>query len=198
MADLATVSETAVARPLKVLVPLIKSDFEEGEKAGMAYFRAAGEKLTEAQEGHFRGDSAGFLKWAEKTFGKKRDQIRTYIAAAATAPDKPFKSLRHFQSSPKSDGGLGREGPKARPVFRDWTAPVDAVAERARAEQQRLASVAEMTRREERKAESQLGLRLIDIGYKVLARELHPDKVGGSKEAMTRLNRVRDRLKANV
>jgi hypothetical protein len=31
-----------------------------------------------------------------------------------------------------------------------------------------------------------LGLRLIDIGWKVLARELHPDK-GGSREAMTRL-----------
>jgi hypothetical protein len=55
-----------------------------------------------------------------------------------------------------------------------------------------------MTRREERKAEAQLGLRLIDIGYKVLARELHPDKVGGSREAMTRLNRVKDRLKSYV
>jgi hypothetical protein len=33
-----------------------------------------------------------------------------------------------------------------------------------------------------------LGLRLIDIGYKVLVTKLHPDK-GGSSEAMTRLNR---------
>ena len=42
------------------------------------------------------------------------------------------------------------------------------------------------------------GLRLIDIGYRVLAKELHPDKIGGSREAMTRLNRVKERFKSNV
>lgn len=42
-----------------------------------------------------------------------------------------------------------------------------------------------------------LGLRLIDIGYKTLAKELHPD-MGGSQDAMARLNRVRERLKAGA
>ena len=46
-------------------------------------------------------------------------------------------------------------------------------------------------------ASAQLGRRLIDIGYRVLAKELHPDK-GGSKDAMSRLGRVRDRLRSNV
>jgi|SRR6516225_9524127 hypothetical protein len=35
---------------------------------------------------------------------------------------------------------------------------------------------------------------LIDIGYRALATRLHPDR-GGSKDAMARLNRVRDELK---
>jgi len=43
-------------------------------------------------------------------------------------------------------------------------------------------------------AEQELMQRLIALGYKQLARELHPD-VGGSRDAMTRLNAVRDRLK---
>jgi DnaJ-class molecular chaperone len=39
-----------------------------------------------------------------------------------------------------------------------------------------------------------LAMQLIDIGYKALATKFHPDK-GGSRDAMSRLNEVRDRLK---
>jgi hypothetical protein len=46
----------------------------------------------------------------------------------------------------------------------------------------------------EREAQRELGQRLVDIGFKTLAREYHPDK-GGSNEAMARLNRARDHLK---
>jgi hypothetical protein len=196
MTSLDIATETAVARPLKVLIPLIKEDFEEEEKSGMPHRKAAGEKLNEARDGHFDGNTQGFFKWAENTFGKKPTYIRTCMALAASAEAKSFKTLEHFKKTPKTEGGLGHNRPAR--TFRDWTAPVDAVAERAREEQRRLGEAAEMTRREERKAEAQLGLRLIDIGYKVLARELHPDKVGGSREAMTRLNRVKDRLKSYV
>jgi hypothetical protein len=40
-----------------------------------------------------------------------------------------------------------------------------------------------------------LALKLIDIGYKALARELHPDHAGGSDDMMKHLHHVRDRLK---
>lgn len=56
---------------------------------------------------------------------------------------------------------------------------------------------AELKRVEERDAQRQLALQLIDIGYKALATKLHPDK-GGSRDAMSRLNQVRDRLKAHA
>jgi hypothetical protein len=73
---------------------------------------------------------------------------------------------------------------------------VDAVAERARHEQERVARLyqEEMARKQEREAQRDLALRIIDIGYKALAKELHPDK-GGSRDMMSRLNRARDHLK---
>ncbi len=51
---------------------------------------------------------------------------------------------------------------------------------------------AEAERQAELLAERELALRLIEIGYKILAKELHPDKGRGA--AMARLNRVRKRL----
>ena len=40
----------------------------------------------------------------------------------------------------------------------------------------------------------ELSCRLVDIGYKALAKELHPD-AGGTDEEFARLARVRERLK---
>jgi hypothetical protein len=49
-------------------------------------------------------------------------------------------------------------------------------------------------RDDEIKLHRELAEELIDIGYRALATRLHPDR-GGSKDAMSRLNRVRDELK---
>jgi hypothetical protein len=70
------------------------------------------------------------------------------------------------------------------------------VMHNAHATQDRItALMREATRRqEEREAQRALALRVIDVGYRAVARDLHPDK-GGSPEAMTRLNAVRARLK---
>ena len=51
-------------------------------------------------------------------------------------------------------------------------------------------------RAQEYKLLRRLALEMIDIGYKALAAKLHPDKPGGSQEAMQRLNRARDRAKS--
>jgi hypothetical protein len=47
---------------------------------------------------------------------------------------------------------------------------------------------------DEERRQRDLARHVIDLGYRVAAKELHPDKVGGSGEAMTRLNAVRERL----
>jgi hypothetical protein len=53
------------------------------------------------------------------------------------------------------------------------------------------------SRAQEREVERQLALRVIDVGFKVLAREIHPD-AGGSHDAMARLNRVRHAMRRVV
>ena len=50
------------------------------------------------------------------------------------------------------------------------------------------------SREDETKLHRDLADELIDIGYKALATKLHPDR-GGSRDAMARLNIVRDELK---
>jgi len=179
-----------VARPLKTLEKLIREDIESGDKAGMDFYRAAGEKLHEAREGYYGSDTAGFWRWSETKFGKTRTTLRVWMALGVHTSGKSFKSQREFQKS---------EGITVTPnrIHRDWARPVDDIADRARNEARRLAAQDDLTRAQERDAESKLGLRLIDIGYRVLAKELHPDK-GGSRDAMARLGRVRDRLRSNV
>jgi hypothetical protein len=49
----------------------------------------------------------------------------------------------------------------------------------------------------ELEARHRLALRMIEIGFTALAKELHPDK-GGSEDAMARLSRVRNRLKLSL
>jgi hypothetical protein len=44
-------------------------------------------------------------------------------------------------------------------------------------------------------AELELANKLVDIGFKSLAKKLHPDMPGGSTEEMSRLIKVRNRLK---
>jgi hypothetical protein len=189
MTALAKQESREVARPLKTLEKLIKEDIEAGEQAGMDYYRSAGEKLNEAQEGHYAGDAVGFWKWSER-YGKSRTTLRTWMALGGHKAAKRFKSLSEVEAKVF--------GYHRHPVSRrEYTPALDDIAERARGEARRLAAQEELTRQQDRDAEAKLGLRLIAIGFKVLARELHPDK-GGSREAMARLNRVRDRLRANV
>jgi hypothetical protein len=75
-----------------------------------------------------------------------------------------------------------------------WHEPVRQITNRVNVEA--LASE-ERARKQEQQLIRQLGNQLIDIGYKVLATKLHPDK-GGSTEAMGRLNRVRELLRRTL
>ena len=194
MPNLQVAETRAVARPLKVLSPLIKKDFEAAKAAGQPFEKAAGEKLIEAEDGHFEDNTPAFYRWAEREFGKSRTSIDTCMAFAGARGGKSFKTKHETKYAPKKHGGQGW----VKPLARDWIAPVDAIADKARDEQRRLIASDHVSRQQERDAKLKLKLRIIDIGYKVLARELHPDKVGGSREAMARLNEARDELKANA
>jgi len=100
-------------------------------------------------------------------------------------------SARARADIPTTLAGLtGRSEAGRSAMRREWTPDVDKQAKHAFREQ--INKTIE-TRAQEAAAESALAKRLIDIGYKVLAKELHPD-AGGNREAMTRLSEVKRRL----
>jgi hypothetical protein len=157
-------------RPLHELVRLIKEDLTRGDEAGLPHYRAAGQKMLEAKAQLRHGE---FEPWLKRNFKISARQCRTYMGLAETQNGSalPFSSLRDFvrqTSNPKR---------AARPQARaEWDADL-------------------LKRMEECEAKRKLALQLINAGYKVLAVEKHPDR-GGSQEAMTRLNEVRDELRA--
>jgi hypothetical protein len=192
---------TQVARSLAVLIPLIKNDLKNAKEAAQAasvpYYRAAGEKMIEAKAQLKHGEFSSWIKRHFKITAKHASLYIQYAIATRTnqklAPAPTFESLDDFRRR-----HLGHE--RIPGSQRDtWRSDVSDLAAKARTSQQRIENLNEdrITRQQEREAERALALKLIDIGYKVLAKELHPDK-GGSRGAMQRLVVVRDRLKAHA
>lgn len=179
-------NKTQVARPLKVLIPLIQGELQQGNDAGREHYRRAGEMLIEAKEQVARG---GWGRWLIKSFDlnertaqRYMQWARSYESSRHGVSETPYTSIRHMTG----DTDRTREQRQStqqqafRRVLRD-VAREEFVQER-------------QTRDDEVKVHRELAEELIDIGYRALATKLHPDR-GGSKDAMARLNRVRDELK---
>lgn len=173
-----------MSRPLKVLIPLIRADLEHGDRAGMEYYADAGDKLLEAKEQVAFGYWGA---WVSKHFHLSDRTARVYmrLARLREAQNGIGKSeMPASLSEMKGDTERARTKRKHdhayRAVLRDLE--TDFYAQ----EQQ--------TRAGEVKLHRDMALELIDVGFKALATRLHPDR-GGSKDAMSRLNRVRDELK---
>jgi len=107
------------------------------------------------------------------------------------APGAPFSSLDDFRRR-----HLGHDRVPGSRRDADWQEPVRENIQKAQRQAERLRDET-LSRQQERDAERKLAMQLIDIGFKALASKLHPDK-GGSRDAMARLNRVRDRLKQHA
>src|SRR5271166_895862 len=180
-----TETTTEIMRPVKVLIPLIRADLKAGHAAGMEYFRAAGEKMLEAKPQL----NCGFATWVKTTFNLGYTQAQEYIALYLATQGKQNSAIAEFGNLDQFLRYRGRNRPSAGRVRRDYQPDIDRIAARAREEQERRSKESD-SRAQERKTQMKLLLKLIDIGYKVLAKELHPDK-GGSTDAMTRLQTVR-------
>ena len=191
MTALAVQEARAVARPLKVLVPLIKEDLKHIDEAGLPFKREAGAKLIEAR-GQMKHGLFG--SWLKKNFALSKSTAYQYINLAEAANQNSrvleFSSMNEFHRE------TGSPNYRSVTTKQDWHEGVKENVERARREAERLRQE-DLTRQQERDAEKKLAHRLIDIGFKILSKELHPDK-GGSRDAMSRLNRVRDRLKQHA
>ena len=189
MTNLARASKTrAIARPLKILIPLIKDDLEQGDRAGMQYYADAGDKLIEVKEsGQVAHGSWG--RWVSKNFHRSIDQAQQYMRLArlrAENREKPAAS-RFFPSSLNEMRGETKRAEQRRSAESAYKTVLRELETDLYMQEQQ-------TRVDEVKLHRDIALELVDVGYKALATRLHPDR-GGSKEAMARLNRVRSELK---
>jgi hypothetical protein len=182
--QLETKKEQPLARPLNVLVPLIKEHLAERKR-----LRDDSSLWIEIKIGNELLESKSQLKhgywssWLEKNFHLSQSTAQAWMKAARkNSAGAVFRTI----SEASGDRRPHHEAP--------WSTYVKETARETR-EQMRQFELDEHHREKEREAEHTLANRLIDIGYKVLSKELHPDKLGGSNEAMTRLNVVRDRLR---
>jgi len=178
---------TKIARPLKVLIPLIQQDIACGERAGMEYYADAGDKLIEAKES---GQIAfgGWGRWLSKNFHLSDKQARLYMRAGRLRADHQNEPERFVLPTSlnemRGETKRVRERRASEQPFRTRLQGVDTD----------LYTLEQQTRDEEIHLHREIALELVEIGFKALATRLHPDR-GGSKDAMSRLNRVRDELK---
>ncbi len=181
-ATVAQSGEAREARPLNVLAPLIKEEIEAGEAAGLEHYRAAGEMLLEAKSQFKHGE---WVRWFDKQgFRWTIQTARRYmLLAEEMGKGKAFSFLTITEAI----------GPVAKPRIAEpaYHRPVIQVLRAVDAE---ALAREEQSKRKERELVRELGLQLIKIGYRVLAAKLHPDKPGGSNEAMARLNKVKSIL----
>ena len=184
MGSIATVRSRAVARPLKILVPLIQHDLKDGAAAGLEYHVAAGEKLLEAKPQVSYGS---WGRWLNKNFALSQETARRYMRAAEAAADTSETSPRSLHALTGETERRRERRNKHRKTwepFKKATADVDIDA----VGQQR------QNRQNEIELHRELALEFINVAYKALATRLHPDR-GGSREAMARLNRIREIFK---
>jgi hypothetical protein len=189
---------TNVARPLSVLVPIIKNDLElgdrAGEKAARPYHEKAGAHLIEAALADDTQGADEFWDWAEEAFDRPRKILRSCMEFAFENNSIDFKN-RGFQSL----NDLLRQKGRTQSHDRGERGHVhEAIKLNLKAVNKEKLSAPKMKLVDERALQKKLAIELIDIGYRALAAKLHPDKKGGSREAMRRLNDVRAMLKKLV
>jgi hypothetical protein len=183
--------DNAVTRPLSVLVPLIKDAIRKGAEA----YAEAGLLLREAKPQMAHGK---YEKWVQDNFGVGVKQASVWVKLADATHGKQsssradYSSLADFQR--KHLGQERRQTVYPSAAQKDWQEPVKESIEQARRQAERIAE-ANLSAVREREELNKLCLRAFDIGFKVLSKELHPDK-GGSQDAMSRLNEARKLVKA--
>lgn len=167
-------------KSVSVLVPKIKSLIKAGDVAGERYYREAGVHIIQVQE-EWGLPREAIVEWAMETFDRSETQVYIYIRLGEGRSRAHSTSLRAAMGWSKTNDWVA-------PAIKETRKIVNRINVRAMAQERQ-------NREKEEKLQRQLAHQLIDIGYKVLATKLHPDKSGGSTEGFQRLKEVRDRLK---
>jgi hypothetical protein len=165
---------------VKVLVPLIKDDLRHGDTAGMDYYRQAGDKLREARP---QVPSHRWTTFLTEHFAISQKTAWRYMRASEI-----YEQKGNRVGADTIEELIGEEPRRVR--RKRERRVLDAIAD---VDVDEFAQHQADTRQQEIDLHRALAVELIDIGFKALALRLHPDR-GGSREAMRRLNRVRDEL----
>jgi hypothetical protein len=174
-----------VARPLKVLIPMIQSELQQGNAAGQEHYRLAGEMLIEAKEQVGYG---GWGRWLAKNFDLSTKTASVYMRWSRAYNDTSGAPRPKSLGEMRGDTERNREQRQSTQQQRFQRVLRDVLQDREAFVQEHQSVEKEI------KQNRKLAEDLIDAGYYSLAQKLHPDR-GGSKEAMARLNHIRTELK---
>ena len=180
-----------IARPLKVLVPLIQEELIAGNEAGMEHYIKAGRMLNEVKDS---GQVAfgSWSRWLKNNFELGQRTAQDYMRVARKADEVGAKNEASFVFGNTIDKALGREERTIKSVtkknkLKHLFDDIDKVNVTRMSNERK-------SRDDEIKLHRDLALQVIDLGYRAMATRLHPD-AGGSRDAMSRLNTVRHELK---
>ena len=186
-AQLTVQRKTQVARPLKVLVPLIQEELIAGGEAGMEHYIKAGRMLNEVKDSD-QVPYGSWGRWLKDNFHMSQQTASDYMRVARKSEDYqstgkvPTTINEALDREPRERVSITKKN-KLKSLF-DRVDKVNVT---------RLADERQ-SRDDEIKLHRDIALQLVDLGYRALATRLHPD-AGGSRDAMSRLNTVRHELK---
>src|SRR5262249_25219399 len=155
----------AVARPLKVLAPLIQRALADEAAACLPYYIAAGEALLEAKTQLSYG---AWGRWLSQHFALTRMTAWRYMRAAERARESTCNTSDRTASLLELLGETERRRTRRATHRRTWAAYGDVDAEAV--------AQARQSRADEIRLHRDLALELLDIGYKARATRLHPDR----------------------
>lgn len=207
MTAIAKTSSNGVARqsrPLKELVPLIKSEIKLGFQAGQRHWLAVGRLLVEARD-HFPKSGPNdkgltFHEWVAENFAHPMTgeplaevTVRKWMQGARIVGDSSDRA----RAEPSVKSVTDNRSPNHvdyKPAL-DWQANVRKVQQSIDVEA--LAREAENKKATEREMR-ELAKKIIAAGYRALSAVVHPDKPGGSTEAMQKLTKAKKWLEEAI
>lgn len=189
MGKIAAIKPHTIARPLKVLIPLIQEELIAGNEAGMQHYLKAGRMLNEVRDSD-QVPYGSWGRWLKDNFSLSQATANDYMRIARRAEEEGSSFIASYKTI---DQAVGREPRTIKSITKKnkLKSLFDSVG---RVNVTRLADERQ-SREDEIKLHRDLALQIIDLGYKALATRLHPD-AGGSRDAMSRLNTVRHELKS--
>jgi hypothetical protein len=176
-----------VARPLKVLVHLIREDVknakEVADEAASPYYKAIGENLIEAKSnpkitGHWTLFLREQVSINQSTAWRWMDYAQQ-VKIMPNGHDFTFADYRRLKRNPPKD-----KTNFAYSESQDGT--TTAHSEQLEVKEQKMKNLHALVKK------------AFDIGYKQMARSIHPDKKGGTNEAMSELNEAKRLLYSSL